>query len=680
MLLLRTTLKLLLPIFRAIPIALFVCVLILYTHNLSRSVYGGDVGDLVTSAAIMGVPHPPGYPLFTVLGNLLVHLAPIFGSTPAFMVGLISAFSGAAAVLVYYFFARESTKSVLIALLSACVLATTFLFWFYAEIAEVFELNNFFAVSLLMLSYLYRKKKTIKYLYLLAFTAGLSLTNHHTIILIFPGVLLMVGNTLWHAFRERKRVFFMALLCALVGFSVYVYVIISSSKNPHIDWGNVKSVQSFFDLVLRKKYGTFQLALFHGVTVQARLVVLKTYFVTLLTQLTIPVILLSLLGAISLLRRDRIVAIALIVSYFIAGPFFVVYAGFFLDNSFYFGIYERFLSLSTVVFLFFFPFGVQAFSYGVSRFFTRKEYVYLFQLVFFLIPCMLLVYNFPKTNLSQLTAGDDLGKNYLSVLPRNSLLYLSGDTNLFNTWYMRYAMLYRKDIEVFNGLSPEKTTERYGARYGLSKRTDFIPLLDKLDREHPIFSDIRFNDKKLSGIWMPYGLAYEYRSKAEKKMSYEEYLQKTESIWSSLTLPTEEEKASFAYKNPTNSVIPEMYANALVVTGNYFLSEYKNVDTAMMFYEKALEIEPLYAKAYGTIGAVYLTNKENCSQAIPQLRKAIDLYQFEKKYYLLLYLAYSDCNVSSDAKDQLSQAFKKYFATDIQGSLKQYSKEELKAK
>ncbi len=36
----------------------------------SRQIVGGDSGDLITAAYLFGVPHPPGYPLYTFLGWL----------------------------------------------------------------------------------------------------------------------------------------------------------------------------------------------------------------------------------------------------------------------------------------------------------------------------------------------------------------------------------------------------------------------------------------------------------------------------------------------------------------------------------------------------------------------------------------------------------------------------------
>ena len=51
-------------------IACFCAVLYIYWQTLQPSVPGGDAGELIVEAHQLGLPHPPGYPLHT----LLVHL------------------------------------------------------------------------------------------------------------------------------------------------------------------------------------------------------------------------------------------------------------------------------------------------------------------------------------------------------------------------------------------------------------------------------------------------------------------------------------------------------------------------------------------------------------------------------------------------------------------------------
>ncbi|MBI2763214.1 MAG: DUF2723 domain-containing protein, partial [Chloroflexi bacterium] len=69
--------------------------LIVYLATLNPTLPPGDSGDLITAASTLGIAHPPGYPLFAMIGHLFTLLP--FGS-PAYRVNLMSAVLDAAAV------------------------------------------------------------------------------------------------------------------------------------------------------------------------------------------------------------------------------------------------------------------------------------------------------------------------------------------------------------------------------------------------------------------------------------------------------------------------------------------------------------------------------------------------------------------------------------------------------
>src|SRR5260370_26539710 len=79
--------------------------LILYLRTLCPTVYLGDAGEICTAIATGGIIHPPGYPLFSLLGRAALVLVP-FGE-PAFRVGCVVALAAAAAVAALYGLARE---------------------------------------------------------------------------------------------------------------------------------------------------------------------------------------------------------------------------------------------------------------------------------------------------------------------------------------------------------------------------------------------------------------------------------------------------------------------------------------------------------------------------------------------------------------------------------------------
>src|SRR5262245_63683496 len=73
--------------------------LIAYIVTLDPSLPTGDSGELITAARVWGVAHPPGYPLYTMLGHVSMWLP--FGS-PALRMNLLSAVLDAAAVGVVF--------------------------------------------------------------------------------------------------------------------------------------------------------------------------------------------------------------------------------------------------------------------------------------------------------------------------------------------------------------------------------------------------------------------------------------------------------------------------------------------------------------------------------------------------------------------------------------------------
>ena len=69
---------------------------------------GGDAGELAAAAVLGGVPHPPGYPTFAMLGRLIEYMLPLGGS-PARKLNLLSCLCGAgAAALLHWSIIRRT--------------------------------------------------------------------------------------------------------------------------------------------------------------------------------------------------------------------------------------------------------------------------------------------------------------------------------------------------------------------------------------------------------------------------------------------------------------------------------------------------------------------------------------------------------------------------------------------
>ena len=90
-------------------LVLALAVLGVYGSTLYPSVPGGDSGEFIVASQELGVAHPPGYPLYTLLGKIFTWL-PV--RTVAWRVNLLTAVLGAVAATLLARATWSATKSV----------------------------------------------------------------------------------------------------------------------------------------------------------------------------------------------------------------------------------------------------------------------------------------------------------------------------------------------------------------------------------------------------------------------------------------------------------------------------------------------------------------------------------------------------------------------------------------
>lgn len=658
-----------------LPLLLFGGFFVLYFHNLSRSVYGGDVGDLVTAATVGGVAHPSGYPLFTLLGVILTHQH-IIHASPAFLVGAISALSGALGILFFFLINKQLTKSNFLAALASCILGFSFLYWFYAEIAEVFMLNAFFAILLFYLALLYRNGKKNVVLFLFFLFLGLSATHHESIVLIFPSLFLLIGKQFFLTVKKKPLLILWVCLIFLVGLTPFLYIPLAAARNPIINWDRVHDISSFFFLIFRRDYGTFQAGIFSTPSFMQRLVTLQVYLQYIIFQLTIPVVLLSLTGFWKLFLKDKILFFSLLLAWLLSGPAFLLYAGFPLTSGFVLGAYERFVLLSFILFLFPFGLGLQTLVAFLAGIFPKRNYAPLFSCLFLFIPIALFFYNFPKTDLSHFMLGDSYAYDFLRPLPKNAILLISGDTQIFNTWYLHYGLSYRPDVLLYNiGAAPITDSVIAPHLRGIpqSKQMDVLtPLLIQLQRTRPVFSTVQFQPKTGQKVtWVPRGLSFEMFTQNDTLPTKDVYRQQTLAIWNSLHPPTAKDLESPVFHNLSISEIPSYYASSLIASGIFAYSTYKDADTALLLFENAKKISPDSSSAYIASGVVYAGMPNKCADVVSNLSVALSLDRYSQTPYFLLYNVYTTCFKKPEIAKSVAQSFQETFQKDFQ---KEYKK------
>lgn len=218
-----------------------------YLFTLCPGLPPRDSGELITTAASLGIAHAPGYPVYVLLGRIfsLVPLANI-----GYRLNLMSCFFAAISLVLIYEMLRKlfSGGTFIAGLVSVLIFGLSASFWKEANSAEVFSLNTFFIVLLFL---------SMSRLYLFSFLLGLGLGNHHTLFLILPGVLYLIFNRSVHRWNYRLPI--MAFFFIL-GLSVYFYLPLRSLQKPDLNLGNPENLTNFVNVLLRKDYGTLKLS------------------------------------------------------------------------------------------------------------------------------------------------------------------------------------------------------------------------------------------------------------------------------------------------------------------------------------------------------------------------------------------------------------------------------------
>lgn len=113
---------------------------VVYSFTAAPGVTLEDSGDFIMGVLTLGIVHPPGYPLYTVLGHLFSFLP--FGD-PAFGVNLFSALWGSFCLGVVFLILRMLSIERIHAVFVALFLGFTSVFWSQTGTAEVYSLNVF---------------------------------------------------------------------------------------------------------------------------------------------------------------------------------------------------------------------------------------------------------------------------------------------------------------------------------------------------------------------------------------------------------------------------------------------------------------------------------------------------------------------------------------------------------
>ena len=205
-----------------------------------------DCGEFIACSITLGVPHPPGSPLYLLLGNVFSYL-PFFSDMGA-RVNLISPIVSAFSVMFLYLIivqllnrlnGNNLDKKKLIeycAFIGALTFAVTDSHWFNAVESEVYSLSTFFTAIVVWLILKWDEnafdQNSIKYIILISYMMGLAAGVHLLNLLAIPCIIFIIYYNKTTSIKlneiDFKKLLFDIAYVAFLSFLIFsiIYVVI----------------------------------------------------------------------------------------------------------------------------------------------------------------------------------------------------------------------------------------------------------------------------------------------------------------------------------------------------------------------------------------------------------------------------------------------------------------------
>lgn len=253
-----------------------ITLLAIYSYTAAPTIAGyGDSNEIITTANILGVAHPSGYPITIILVNLFGQL-PLpgnFAYHANLLAGLLHALGALSMYLVCLEFLRQlfpnssSKQHHLTASLASLTLGLSALYWLYASVIEVNALNSFLAGVVMYAALRWRRsineqagiKSEITWLTLTLITFGVGLSNVQTFILLLPGLLYLFALTLtqeqeWETYLKAPRLMLCILMPIIVFFSINLLLFTLNGNKADFSWHFENDFSGWWRMISRADY------------------------------------------------------------------------------------------------------------------------------------------------------------------------------------------------------------------------------------------------------------------------------------------------------------------------------------------------------------------------------------------------------------------------------------------
>ncbi len=445
-------------------LTIFIITLIVYLKSIAIDVTPEDSGELATAAYSLGIPHPPGYPLWVLIAKLFSFLPFI---SIIYKINFLSSFFGALTVSIFFYFLLNKSNDYLLSFSLSLTLAFSRIYWSQSIIAEVYTLNSFLLI--LYLFFVDKLLNNFKYIDIVAFFTGLLVVSHYSNILVILPTLFFIWG------KYKSKIFKIKFLIeGVFPLSLYFLLMIRANSNPLINWGNPFNISNLLFHILRLSFGSMVKTTSPTFTLFFKQVQMffKLYFFNFTFLLGLFLLLLFILS-LKKIRNEKYGILYLILLFFTSIGIIIVLNFRVTKESFFINR------------VFFIPFFI-IFLYFISFYFSHKRVNYLFVL----IPMLLFFINFKYNNRSKEWQTKIYNMNILRSIDYKSNLFTAKDFSTFPLLYYTKVEYIRPDIKIYDWFGNVFEDIFHNKYFHL------LPDYKKDEIRYKISDEIRLNSKR----------------------------------------------------------------------------------------------------------------------------------------------------------------------------------------
>nr|MBN2278550.1 DUF2723 domain-containing protein [candidate division Zixibacteria bacterium] len=453
--------------------------LIVFWITCFRTITWWDNSSYSLAAVTLGVDHPPGSLLTTLIGWLAVQL-PI-GFTSIFILNLLAGLAASLTTGLVCFLSvrlvsssqympiksphRNITLSIIVPIaVATLILPFSTTMWSYTAKFTPYVMTVMMTALILFAMMVWWRKADTKnsfgWLFVITLLFGLDFSIHRTNMLLLPGL------PVWILLRrprilKKVKTWLVGLGGLISGLAFHLVLIPMATRNPFLNINNPSNLTRFYEYISLKQYGGGWLL---GI-LPRKGDFLNDQVLDYLNDFAanfIPVngifgflgflpVLFGIIGIAFIIVKNRRLAAGLIAMFLLTSLGAVIYFNVPAD---FFRSMDRHYMPSFLIFSFFIASGAGYLMSSLTairdRGFLKKNLPRLLFLFILAAPTYLLFHNYRSHDQADNFITHDMAANILNSVPPDGLLVVGGDNDTWPVWYLQQAEKIRTDVTVIN--------------------------------------------------------------------------------------------------------------------------------------------------------------------------------------------------------------------------------------